>query len=650
VAISEPKIQYLETKDMYIYEKAGNLNMVIGHWDLITFINITELVKEFDFLEYDYNKFKELCQNATKILDGVTPQCIIATELVERDLRMMRERNTLLEGTVDFQHRQVRSKRGLVNFGGTIQKFLYGSMDNGDRLYYDRQLKNLEKNENTLKVDLQQQITIIKSIYQLANESYTELNGNLNEIENKMENITAYMERLWDTGNDVKLNTLIDSILANILIMKTDIMKKQDIIFHLLASPSAPSLAHILTPSMFTKEMQRIETSLTSGYRLPFPATDSYTFQTYRLCRTKLSKFKDSIACKIKIPLIQSERYELFKITPVPQFQGSKILLPEKPSEFIAVGNTTYSEFTDKEIANSDNIDGDVYYAHAKSSKKLKTETSCGLYHFTKNPINKPCPLINIEIKEELWIKLLAPRVWLFLTKRETRIQISCPGETEQEITLNRTGLIEVPNKCLILTNYTIIHPNMEAETQVISSFVLSIDDIKQSIAYKEPNNPVRLMAKTAKFRQHTVFSDLSEKLENLSEIKLIDVEDHVDPSPLDIFASFHAIYKTATVILVVMVALCIGRPIIKCVVYPCKSIYKVIKCCTRPSRTRQRKQKTKANESAKGEARDVNMDVIDRAVTEQPRGPTPQTGESTTCKTIKATEKKEPTYQRFFV
>jgi hypothetical protein len=41
----------------------------------------------------------------------------------------------------------------------------------------------------------------------------------------------------------------------------------------------------------------------------------------------------------------------------------------------------------------------------------------------------------------------------------------------------------------------------------------------------------------------------------------LIDVEDHVDPSPLDIFASFHAIYKTATVILVVMVALCIGRP-----------------------------------------------------------------------------------------
>jgi hypothetical protein len=43
-------------------------------------------------------------------------------------------------------------------------------------------------------------------------------------------------------------------------------------------------------------------------------------------------------------------------------------------------------------------------------------------------------------------------------------------------------------------------------------------------------------------------------------------------------------------------------------------------------------------------------MDVIDRAVTEQPRGPTHQTGESTTCKTIKVTEKKEPTYQQFFV
>jgi hypothetical protein len=40
------------------------------------------------------------------------------------------------------------------------QLFRHGSMDNKDRIYYDRQLKILRKNEETLKVYRQEQITI----------------------------------------------------------------------------------------------------------------------------------------------------------------------------------------------------------------------------------------------------------------------------------------------------------------------------------------------------------------------------------------------------------------------------------------------------------------------------------------------------------
>jgi hypothetical protein len=49
------------------------METVIGHWDLITFINITELTKEFDFLEYDFKQFKKLCINATTGLDDFIP-------------------------------------------------------------------------------------------------------------------------------------------------------------------------------------------------------------------------------------------------------------------------------------------------------------------------------------------------------------------------------------------------------------------------------------------------------------------------------------------------------------------------------------------------------------------------------------------------
>jgi hypothetical protein len=296
---NDVRIQQFKEENMYVYEKAGRMETIIGHWDLITFINITELTKEFDFLEYDFKQFKELCINATTELDDFIPQCRIATEMIEKDLIVMRERKILMEETVDFQHNQVRSKRGLGNFLGTVQNYLYGTMDYKDRIYYDHQLKSLRKNEETLKIDRQEQITIIKTIYQLANQTYADLNDDLSKINDRVTNITDWLAQIWDTESELKLDKLIESILTNIILTKNDLMKKQDTIFHLLANPTAPSLSHIITPSVFIQEMKRIEKAITTGYSLPFPATEKFIFQIYRMTRTKLSKFADTILCKI---------------------------------------------------------------------------------------------------------------------------------------------------------------------------------------------------------------------------------------------------------------------------------------------------------------------------------------------------------------
>jgi hypothetical protein len=113
------------------------------------------------------------------------------------------------------------------------------------------------------------------------------------------------------------------------------------------------------------------------------------------------------------------------------------------------------------------------------------------MFHFTGNKLNKPCPMINIEIKDELWVKLLAPQTWIYVVKDTIKTQISCPNKKSRTISLKRTGLIEIPSKCILITNNTILHPTMKMESQIISSFVFSIGDLLQPIACQKTKNPI---------------------------------------------------------------------------------------------------------------------------------------------------------------
>jgi hypothetical protein len=151
---------------------------------------------------------------------------------------------------------------------------------------------------------------------------------------------------------------------------------------------------------------------------------------------------------------------------------------------------------------------------------------------------------MNLEIRDELWIKLLAPQTWIYVVKDTIETKISCPNTKSKTISLNRTGLIEIPSKSILITNNTILHPTMEIESQIVSSFVFSIDDLNQPIAYQKTKNLIRLMVKTVKFKERAVYSDLSAKLSKFSEIKLIDMENHPDPNPWEIFDSFQTTYN----------------------------------------------------------------------------------------------------------
>jgi hypothetical protein len=58
-----------------------------------------------------------------------------------------------------------RNKKRATNFLGKFQKILYGTLVYDDELYYEEQLKNLRTNQETLKVNVEKQFTLVRSTW-----------------------------------------------------------------------------------------------------------------------------------------------------------------------------------------------------------------------------------------------------------------------------------------------------------------------------------------------------------------------------------------------------------------------------------------------------------------------------------------------------
>jgi hypothetical protein len=56
-----------------------------------------------------------------------------------------------------------RTKRGLFNFIGELSKILFGTMDEDDAKYYNKQIKLFQQNSEDMDALLKQQLSVVRS-------------------------------------------------------------------------------------------------------------------------------------------------------------------------------------------------------------------------------------------------------------------------------------------------------------------------------------------------------------------------------------------------------------------------------------------------------------------------------------------------------
>lgn len=205
--------------------------------------------------------------------------------------RYLRHSNEInLNALEELLNEKIRIKRGLINLGGKISKFLFGTLDSDDEALYQSYFNSIKNNEQILFRNQKQIATIV------------------NDLKNK------YISKFQKMSENLKLFQIVPE-LHEVQQMHLLIFELKDIKNILDEIQTAVSFArlHLLHESVlpYSKFLELIK----NENIIPVHHLKDY----YQLCHTKVI-FKNKILLfLISIPLVQKEYYDLYKFYYLPQ-------------------------------------------------------------------------------------------------------------------------------------------------------------------------------------------------------------------------------------------------------------------------------------------------------------------------------------------
>lgn len=307
-------------------------------------VEITPLQTEIGFIPIEVSQV-EIVNNTKIVLHLINPAEIL--ELIsqmEQNIKTI-TREDKYELDIEIQtlrskigsitpNTRIRQKRGLLNIGGTVQKWLFGVMDDSDRQNILQHLINHQENNHQIINTINQQININDNIQKSINNLKETIIDDREKITNTLNNINTYN------------NELRNEILYHDQIIKLKFLNdKIDIILDSIAS-ARYKLFH---PSILTNEEL-------SKY--------SIDFYKIKLIKMDVMIHEGNIVIAIKIP-IDIITTKIIRIIPITNSNNEKI--DAEIEEIININNKTYKFENEKTLR------------ELKLSKNCITENNCKL-------------------------------------------------------------------------------------------------------------------------------------------------------------------------------------------------------------------------------------------------------------------------------
>lgn len=426
------------------FEKLENLMFYTSHFEIITSIDVPDTTTLLNSISLCKDKIQNLCNEVIKADNANICKSFI------HELNWQIEEATKQNKKIAELYG--RTKRSLIDAGGKLAKFLFGTMDSEDEQKIYSNLESLNNNQEKLIQLQQRDISVIKSNYNSLVKPVKELQNETYRIELKLNEVIEKIKGQNTIDKFYTLNRHISEMSSLLLIKCSHITRQQtdatEIILALKNHILHPQIIPYATLTDIIKKRNHADTI----------DSDIFTIkQIKNIAKIDHITTDGKIIIRISIPYIQKEKYQLFKVFLTPFTYKNKTIAYSTDVEYIATNDEKdkFVQLKFHELQQCKTIESNLeskYTLCEQQHQIITDKTNHCIPTLLYNPFNITTKCMYTPAKPiNTMTKLVHSNTWLYSMSKKTKLIITCNKET-QNIEVINEGTITFITPCTIIT------------------------------------------------------------------------------------------------------------------------------------------------------------------------------------------------------
>ena len=315
-------------------EEIGHVKIHEKSWHLVTYIDLQHLDENIASARELFYEYKELC-TTTGYTDYLTrgEHLILKKKFSEIESQKL-ELYAMLESQDNNNYKnRVKRALGPLKYVGTALKFVFGTLNENDKVYFDKQIEKLNNvSDDTLSL-LGNQTQIVKSEFLVCKSSMIHIRNELSKTKeltntaiNNVEKIMIYTAVLNRYVSDLQIDC---DALTNAIIFAKEGELHPKLINH-------KNIENVVNLIKLTE----------NEYNLPVFSESPTLSEISKTSKIIILYSKLRLNYIIDIPLLEKNSYSLFKHHPLPkQIQDSSFFTYIFPSYEYTVINSDRDKY-----------------------------------------------------------------------------------------------------------------------------------------------------------------------------------------------------------------------------------------------------------------------------------------------------------------
>lgn len=312
-----------------LFEHIHSGKLYIHTWTILSKVTIPSFNEELKFINDSHITMEKICSSLNEAV--ISKPCFEFVQQIQRLAEGVRSLNE------EMTHQtQARKKRGIFNGVGNLAKWLFGTMDNHDAEMLHNKIQNLESWENHTFSLLQDQIHVVRSTFNLMNESRIQATEERRMLLQNYKHLSS--EIGWLQKSVTSLKRLSDaSQLAQIIIAEiVKIKDYQTTILEIIDDLENGDLHPLI---LGARRLQKIYENISAIHDID-PVFAKYSILSQIITVQSVLVNNDYII-RINIPVPKNTQYEIYKLYVVPVRTGKTVTVLDVKIDIIAAHNST---------------------------------------------------------------------------------------------------------------------------------------------------------------------------------------------------------------------------------------------------------------------------------------------------------------------